>query len=52
MFKEVETKLREGSDQMAFIDRLIRVSEENPDFTIDDVKGESNTIMMAVCRLV
>lgn len=33
---------------MLFIDHLLKISEENSDFTMDDVKGEANTAIMAV----
>lgn len=43
-----ERRLREGCDRFTMVDKLLRVSEESADFTLDDVKSECNTIMMAV----
>lgn len=35
-------------EKVLLIDRLLKISEENSDFTMDDVKGEGNTAIMAV----
>lgn len=33
-----------------FLDRLLRVHEENVDFTMDDVLAETNTLLMGVSK--
>lgn len=35
-------------EKVLFLDRLLKISEENSDFTMDDVIGEGNTALMAV----
>ncbi|KAJ6635617.1 putative cytochrome P450 [Pseudolycoriella hygida] len=34
-------------EKVLFLDRLLKISEENSDFTMEDVKGEGNTAIMA-----
>ncbi|XP_037033787.1 cytochrome P450 4C1-like [Bradysia coprophila] len=34
-------------ERVLLIDRLLKISEENSDFTMEDVKGEGNTAIMA-----
>lgn len=35
-------------EKVLFLDRLLKISEENSDFTMEDVRGEGNTAIMAV----
>lgn len=43
----VRRKKLEGSATLTFIDRLIRISEENSDFTIDNIRAETQTLLAA-----
>lgn len=39
--------MRNGTDKPTVIDNLLKVATENEDFSLNDVKDESNTVMMA-----
>lgn len=41
-------KLTEGSAELSFVERLIRISEENENFSLDDVKAETIDALTAV----
>lgn len=36
------------SGDLTFVDRLLRVSEENEKFTLEDVRAETTTLLMGV----
>lgn len=38
-------------ERVLFLDRLLKIAEENSDFTMEDVKGEGNTAIMAVSSI-
>lgn len=44
----IQQRLEQGYDRFTLVDKLLRANEENDDFSLEDVKGECNTIMMAV----
>lgn len=44
----VQQVIDKGSSEVTFLERMIRVSEENEDFTIEDVKAEANNALIAV----
>lgn len=44
-------KLTEGSAELSFVERLIRISEENENFSLDDVKAETIDALTAVRNL-
>lgn len=47
-FQIVQRVLEKGSSEVTFLERMIRVSQENDDFTIEDVKAEANNALIAV----
>lgn len=44
----LKQKQHSEDDKLSIIDHLLKVAEDNEDFTLTDVKDESNTVMMAV----
>lgn len=39
-------------EKVLLLDRLLKIAEENSDFTMEDVKGEANTAIMAVSYIL
>lgn len=44
----IEQRMQHGCDRLTLIDKLLRLNEEHNDISISEIKGECNTIMMAV----
>lgn len=44
----IEHRLEMGCDRLTLIDKLLRMMEETGDISINGIKSECNTIMMAV----
>lgn len=42
------SKLKGNSEDITFIDRMLKVSENNENFTYDDIKAETMTLLMGV----
>lgn len=40
--------LKEGSSEVTMVERLLRISEENENFSLDDVKAETIDALTAV----
>lgn len=40
--------MEQGCDRLTLLDKLLRVKEEMDDISFSEIKGECNTIMMAV----
>lgn len=44
----IKRSIEQGSGTDSFIDKLIEVSKENDDFTINDIKVEAQTFLIGV----
>lgn len=44
----IKQRFEQGCDRLTLIDKLLRLKEETEDISLTEIKGECNTIMMAV----
>lgn len=44
----IQRSIAEGCSTDSFVDKLITIAQENPDFSFDDVKIEAHTLLIGV----
>lgn len=44
----IQRTIDEGFSNDSFVDKLIGISRENPDFTLDDIKVEAHSLLIGV----
>lgn len=44
----LKCRMADTSSDLTFVDRLLHISEENDDFSLDDVKAETTTLLYGV----
>lgn len=42
--------MKTGSENVTFLERMLRVHEENDDFTLEDVRAEATITLTAVSK--
>lgn len=47
----IADKLKNGSDNVTFMERLIRIADENDDFDLEDVRAEAMNTLTAVWQI-